>query len=212
MEPTQAEDPTLLASYEGLVISTSNRFDGIKRYDTEEVRQVLRVRVWKALLAWDPMESRTRKRILAGKKTEAELRDAFVYGCIRNQVVDLLKRDKDQDLLIEDIAPSNLANERDKFEVRYFTADAAEVYGGVEESAPLVPNTLNQDERLVLACAYQGYNGPETAERLEMSRPKVANVMRSIREKMRDWRPKPPKEEGADEPEPSVSPAPAVVA
>jgi ATP/maltotriose-dependent transcriptional regulator MalT len=209
LEPTQAEDPTLLASYEGLVISTSNRFDGIKRYDTEEVRQVLRVRVWRALLAWDPTEPRTRKRILAGKKTEKELRDAFVYGCIHNQVVDLLKRDKEQDLLIEDIAPESDANQRDKFEVRYMTTDSAEVFRGVEESAPLVPNTLSHDERLVLACAYLGYKGPEIAERLGMSRPKVANVMRSIRDKMRDWR---PKEEGATTPEPSVNPTPVVAA
>lgn len=183
-------------------------YDGILgRHDVEEVQQVLRVRVWKALLAWNPMEPRTLKRLRRGDRTEVELRDAFVFGCVRNQMKDLVKRDRDRDLLIEDIAPA-VANERDKFETRYLVVEHHETYRAVEESAPLVPNTLSHDERLILACMYLGYNGPETAERLGVPRPKVANAVRSIREKMRDWR---PEEEPSLPPEPSLSPTPAVV-
>jgi RNA polymerase sigma factor (sigma-70 family) len=192
LERREAENPELLAHYEGLVIATSRKYEGIKRYDAEEVRQLLRVRVWKALLAWDPDEPRTRKRRRGGK-TIAELRDAYVYGCIANQMKDLLKRDRERDLLMEDVAENDPT-----FERRYLHVD----FDDSSVAHPLVPNTLSLDERYVLVCAYNGYNGPETAERLGMTRAQVAMHVREIREKMRDWKPK--KTPGSD-----VTPTPA---
>lgn len=192
MEPTQAGNPdALLGRYEGLVLKTGSMYCGIiERMDFEDICQVLRVRVWKALEAWDPMNPKTRKRLLGGKKTEEELRDAFVFGCVRNQVKDLLKRNPPRDLLFEDLAPdtSDVAL-RDRFELRYLSDDPDLIFSEAEDSAPLVPNTLNRNERLVLACAYLGYNGPETAERIGIDKRRIASIMRSLREKMSDWRP-----------------------
>lgn len=205
LEPTQAESPALLAEYEGLVISTQRKYDGIKRWDPEEVRQLLRLGVWKALLAWDPREPRTRRRILKGEN-EKKLRDAFVYGCLHNCIVDIHKRDKEQMLLIEDIAPTTQGNARERFELKHFGADH-EVFDAVEETAPHLPNTLNHNERSVMACMYLGYNGPETAEKLGLTRQQVANAVRAIREKMSDWRPK-----KTVAPEPTREPIPAPVA
>lgn len=199
MEPTQARDPALLQHYEGLVIKTSVRYKGIKRYDTDEVRQLLRVKVWEALLAWDPENPKTQRRIQRGLKSEVELRDAWVYGCLANKMKDLLKRDRERELLIEDQLETDST-----FERRYLYTEADTEISRASESRPLVPNTLTSNERYVLACMYNGHNGPETAERLGLTRAQVAMAVRSIREKMRDWKPTTPR--------PSVSPTPAVAA
>jgi DNA-directed RNA polymerase specialized sigma24 family protein len=167
-------------------------YDGIvKQMDFDDICQVLRVRVWRALDAWDPEEPRTRAR-LAGGKTEVELRDAFVFGCVRNQVKDLLKRNKTQDLYIDDVAPDDGdVAMRDQFEHRYMSDDPELIFQEAEESDPLIPNTLNHNERLVLICAYRGFNGPETAALIGIEKRKIASIMRSLREKMSDWRPSP---------------------
>jgi DNA-directed RNA polymerase specialized sigma24 family protein len=173
-------------------LKTASMYVGIiERMDFEDVCQVLRVRVWKALEAWDPTNQKTRKRLRSGK-SEEELRDAFVFGCVRNQVKDLLKRNPPRDLLIEDVAPDTEdVALRDRFELRYLTDDPDLIFREAEDSTPLVPNTLNRNERLVLACAYLGYNGPETAERIGIDKRRIASIMRSLREKMSDWRPSP---------------------
>jgi DNA-directed RNA polymerase specialized sigma24 family protein len=185
LDRVEAENPTLLAHYEGLVIKTSThrKYEGIKRWDTEEVRQLLRIRVWKALLAWDPAEPRTRQRLAEGK-TEQQLRDAYVFGCVTNQMKDLLKRDRERDLFVEDLSENDPT-----FEARYLHSEFEATTKAVT-SAPLIPNTLTSDERYVLLCLYNGYNGPQTAERLGLTRGQVAMHIREIREKMRDWKPK----------------------
>lgn len=197
MDRIEAENPALLAHYEGLVIRTSThrKYEGIKRWEREEVRQLLRIRVWKALLAWDPAEPRTRQRLTEGK-TITQLRDAYVFGCVTNQMKDLLKRDRERDLLTEDLAESDPT-----FEARYLHSEFEATTKAVVEG-PLIPNTLTPDERLVLLCAYNGYNGPESAERLDMTRGQVAMHIREIREKMRDWKPK-------KTPDTDVTPSPA---
>jgi RNA polymerase sigma factor (sigma-70 family) len=210
LEPTQAISPGLIERYEGLVVKTSSMYAGIiGRHDFDDIAQVLRVKVWRALEAWDPEEPRTKKKIAAGRKTEEQLRDAFVFGCVRNQVKDLLKRNKQDDLFIEDLsAPvggQHPSPTSDRFELRYLIDDPDSVFRDAEDSAPLIPNTLNDNERLVLACAYAGLNGPETASRIGMSKGRVASVMRSLREKLGDWRPAGNNAVAAAEPEPSGS-------
>jgi RNA polymerase sigma factor (sigma-70 family) len=185
LEPTQAADPALLERYEGLVIKTSSMYVGIVRHmDFEDLCQVLRVKVWRALEAFDPSQYPSDRRLKA--------MDSFIFGCVRNQVKDLLKRNKVQDLYIDDLAASDGAPDpalRDRFEFRYLQASEELIFKEAEESDPLIPNTLNDNERLVLICTYLGYNGPETSERLGIGRRQVAAIMRTLREKMSDWRP-----------------------
>lgn len=195
MEATQTVDPTVLASYEGLVIKTASRNARfLKSMEFEDICQVIRVKVWKSLLLWDPTEPRTKAKIRRGA-SEDKLRDGYVFGNVRNLVKDLLKMNSREmkALLIEDIAPDNSAvrggGNRDRFEEQYLSTDAEEVFQAVEETDPLIPSTLNHNERLVLACMYLGYNGPETAQRLAMDRRKVATATRNIRRKMADWKP-----------------------
>jgi DNA-directed RNA polymerase specialized sigma24 family protein len=198
LDRVEAENPDLLAHYEGLVIRTSihRKYEGIKRWDTEEVRQILRVKVWKALLSWAPhTDARTQRRIAEGVP-EQKLRDAYVFGCVTNQMKDLLKRDRERELFVEDLSENDPT-----FEARYLHSEFEATTKAVT-TTPLIPNTLSLDERYVLLCAYNGYNGPQTAERLGMTRGQVAMHVREIREKMRDWRPK-------KTPDPEVTPSPA---
>lgn len=191
VEPTHSVNPALLERYEGLVKKTSSMYVGIiRQMDFEDICQVMRLRVWKALEAWDPNNAKTKKKLAAGK-SERELRDAFIFGCVRNQAKDLVKRNKTQDLYIDDLAGQTDDGDllRDRFEFRYLQEDAELVFQEAEEADPLIPNTLSHNERLVLICAYLNYNGPETAERLGIGRRQVASTMRTLREKMSDWRP-----------------------
>lgn len=213
MEPTQAADPKLLAHFEGLVRVTSGmlkagvKWKPVKRYDLEEIEQILRVKVWKALLSFDPDRY---PRASRGKAMES-----YVYGCVANEVKDLLKRDREPLPLIDDIAlaespVSGVDGALDRFEFRYMGTEE-DAFAEVERnSAPLVPNTLTLDERSVLALKYLGYSGPEAADRLDMTRSQFAAAMRSVREKMEDWRPRSP--EVAPPPPPGrevLVPAPA---
>lgn len=204
-----------MSHYEGLVHATAARIEHvINRYDGEEIRQVFRLKVWQALRAWDPKDPRIVKRVRKGEFSLEELRDRYVYGCVVNQKIDLLKRDKERERLIIDAAAAAapLADEEaqlDRFEFDQQGGQWGAEFEAVLNSAPLVPNTLNHNERLVLACMYLGYNGPQTAERLGVDRSQVASLVRSLREKMRDWRPD--GAAAAPEPEPGDrSPAPAL--
>lgn len=195
MEPTQAADPKLLASYEGLVRKTAARYEGIlHRYEFEDVCQVLRLKVWRSLESFDP------SRYTAEKVEEA--RDSFVFGNVRNQVKDLLKRNRNTDLLFDDLntpaTGGHHASTRNKtitsqewFESKHLRVDEDQVFGEVEENDPLVPSTLTLNERRVLACMYLGYKGPEIAIRLGLDRKTVATAVRNVKKKMEDWRPSP---------------------
>lgn len=157
--------------------------------DFDDICQVLRVKVWKALEKFDASLYPTQDQVKA--------RDSFIFGCVRNQVKDLVKRNKEQALYIEDVAPANTSSSggpfaqgpRDKFDERYLQASPDSVFREVEEGDPLIPSTLSENERLVLICMYLGYKQPEIALRIGLDRRKVASAVRNIRKKMEDWRP-----------------------
>lgn len=198
MEPTQAADPNLLAHYEGLVIKTGSMYAPIlKGWDFEDICQVLRVKIWKALLHFEPDR-------YAPHRVE-KARDSFIFGCVRNEVKDLVKRQKEQALLIEDVAPAHTASAgpfqqgpRDRFEQRYLQVSPEEVFEGAEDGALLLPSTLTPDERLVLLHMYIGFSQTETAIEMGIDRQKVTTIVKRIRRKMADWRPSPQGSADAD--------------
>jgi RNA polymerase sigma factor (sigma-70 family) len=67
-----------IAAYEGLVYATAARYAPYLDDDLDDVAQVLRVKVWKSLVAFNPA------RHTVGEKS-------WVFSCIRNQVKDILK-------------------------------------------------------------------------------------------------------------------------
>jgi len=178
MEATKAADPKLLAHYEGLVRKTAAMYEGIVEDDFDDICQLLRIKVWRALVAFDPTKAR-------------QTRDQYVFMCLRNRVKDLVKKVRRNELYIEDVAPINGdENElRDWFEARYLIVAEADVFGELDK--PLIPSTLTEGERRIVAYLYLDYSQVEIAEAEEMSVKEVATQVGGIREKMADWHPSP---------------------
>lgn len=201
MDQAEAADSVLLAHYEGLVRKTAARYVGLTLHDYEDICQIFRIKVWKALLAWDPTDKRIVAKIEKGQ-TESELRDRFVFMCVRNQGKDLVKRRKPETdpLFIEDFTVNSLSS-RDQhndantthwttnFDSKYLSVAEEEVFGVIEGEDIILPPDLTPDERRVLVCMYLDYSQPETALRLGLTAKKVSAAAKSIREKLSDLKP-----------------------
>jgi len=179
MEATLAADPDLLAHYEGLVRKTAAMYEGIVEEDFDDICQLLRIKVWRALVAFDPTKAR-------------QTRDQYVFMCLRNRVKDLVKKVRRNELFIEDIAPTREAQgdgSRDRFEARYLLEAEETVFDCVEK--PLIPSTLTHRERVVVAYLYLDYSQVEIAEATDLSSKEIATSVVEIRTKMADWHPSP---------------------
>jgi hypothetical protein len=97
----------------------------------EDIKQVLAIKAWRALVAYDPR----RARGLSRRK--------YVFMCARDQAKDLAGRRKRHELFIEDLATQDASNERlpsrDSFDSRYLSSSHEETYGGVEQDDSVVP-------------------------------------------------------------------------
>lgn len=181
MGKLEAENPQILASYEGLVFTTSARLVRSERVEMEleDIQQVLRLKVWRALVSFDIAKCRT-------------TRDKYVFMCVRDQAKDILKKKVRGELLIEDLADTHGGVDEgatlDRFQARYLVATPDEIYGEIEDEV-FVPNTLSGLERAVVVLLYRDYKQTEIAVRLELDRREVEKLVQSIRKKMEDWRP-----------------------
>jgi len=196
MLASEAQDPKLLAHYEGLIRKTAALYVDSCEEDYDDIVQLFRIKVWKALLHFEP--KRVKKNAhLAGDKQ----RDRFVFACVLNQAKDLTKRVKRNWAYIEDIAPSESRSTgahhghdygaADRFDSRYLKATEEQIFGVIQEGLPLIPSSLTDKERQVIALLYLDYNYGEISETAELPRKDVATLVRGIREKMADWRPTP---------------------
>lgn len=166
---------TQLKHYEGLIYSTAARYAPILDYDAEDVRQILRIKVWQAIEAYN-----------ARRGTKGL--ESFVFSCMRNRVKDLLK---EQDRLntrrnggqhyIEDFT-----DDFGHFEGRYLTADCSELHE-LEEADLGLPSTLTEIEVRVVKLLVLDYRRSEIAVILGVSRQKVRAAHSQIRVKMADW-------------------------
>lgn len=179
--------------YEGLIFKTAQMHAHAIEDDPEDVRQILRIKVWRALVAYDASRSQMS-------------RDRFVFMVLTNQVKDLKKRKRRGELHIEDVAPRGrnqygTAGQRDWFDQRYLSEDHEQVYGDVEDDDLVVPSTLTPLERRVVALLFRDYKQTEAARQLGLETREVERAVRSIREKLADWKP------DSDEPVPEPVPA-----
>jgi RNA polymerase sigma factor (sigma-70 family) len=172
-----------LAHYEGLIFTTAQRLvrQGVEA-EMEDIQQILRIRVWKAIERFDASRGKPR--------------DKYVFMVVFDGAKDIAKKKRRGELLIEDIAPANLSDRgsdspapRDKFEERYLSADHEEVYGEVDEGELHLPNTLNERERGVLDLMRRHYRQTEIADVLGITKREVESAVRGIRIKLADWRP-----------------------
>lgn len=196
MDAKAAEDPKLLAHYEGLVRKTAGRYVNRLEEDYDDVCQFLRYKVWKALLSVDPEQ--LRKRSQTSQYTPLELRDRYVFSCIANAVKDLLKRKKHNLLFIEDYTVTKFAHyeggdntsasrdRRDEFDERYLCEEDTFADPDVEV---LIPSTLTRAEREILLLMYLDYKPAEIATHRAVPRKEISASMKTIREKMADWNP-----------------------
>lgn len=179
-------EPTEIAYYEGLVFTTAVRIVRGSDVDLDDVRQELRIKVWRALESYDPARCATSVK-------------SYVFTCVVNGSKDVLKRKRHGELLIEDVAPDDFltAVERRRmprsfFEHRYLGVEAEQVFGSVEDEGVLVPSTLTERERAMLLLLYYNWREPNASEvgrELGLTRSQVETTVNGLRAKLADWRP-----------------------
>lgn len=180
-----AQDPEVLARYEGLVFKTAQRYERALpdlREDLEDLRQIFRIKAWRALLSFDPSRSRM-------------TRDAYVFSCLVNQGKSLLRKQGTvrkrggAPFFIEDVAPAPTANDaRDAWDLEHLSLSEEDVFAVVEDVVT-VPSTLSRNERLVLGMLYLDFSQTEAASVLGLTKREVEQAVKAIRTKMADWKP-----------------------
>lgn len=168
----------LIRRYEGVVRTTASMTIERCEEEFEDICQLYRVKVWKALLSFDPSK-------LSNEKPDAMGRtplDRYVFACIKNQKKDLEKKVKrrHRTTYIEDMSESDAGCLGISDEV---------VFTAVEEVAPLIPSTLDAREREIVTLLYLDFDNGEIGDRLGIQRKQVATIIRGIRTKLADWAP-----------------------
>lgn len=194
MDANAAQDPKLLAHYEGLVRKTASRYLRHSEEDFEDICQVFRFKVWKALLSFDPANLRVKPTT---RRDCDEARDKYVYSCVANAAKDVMKKKKHHLLFIEDVAgPGSWAPEgdcaatwgqRQHFEERYMCLEDA--FKEVEDEMPVIPSTLTRSERAIVLLLYLDFKPPEIALYTTLPRAEINAMTKTIRTKMADWNP-----------------------
>lgn len=166
-----------LTHYEGLIFATAARYAPILDHDVEDIRQVLRIKVWQALEAYD--ERRGAKGL-----------ESFVFSCVKNRVKDLLK---EQDRLNQRRNGSqhyieDLTDDFGNFEGRYLSAECPDMME-LEERDLGLPSTLTEIEVQVVKLLVLDYRRSEIAVLLGVSRQKVRAAHSAVQTKMADWAP-----------------------
>lgn len=177
-----------IALYEGLIFATAVRYVDRVEPDLEDLQQLLRIKVWKALEKYDPALCRTS-------------RNSWVFGAIRNETKDWLryKRPRPESSIegMTELTASSITGQvsnsnswrRDHFEGEYLSADHDETFRDIEDEPPLIPSTLSELELKVVCLLYRNYRQTEIASYLAVEKREVEKAMRHIRMKMADWSP-----------------------
>lgn len=178
-------DDVDLTPFEGLIFTTAAMYAPLLDDDADDVRQILRIKVWQALVAFDTKRVRQNSRL-----SQEELRRRFVFSCVRNRMKDLFKeqdrlnrRRNGGRLFIEE-----LTDDLDRFEGQYLAAEDPEMAAVVDGIIEL-PSTLSPKERQLVALLLLDYSRSEISDRLGMTRKKVLATHRSVQVKMADWCP-----------------------
>lgn len=175
-----------LPQFEGLVIKTAAMYSRIVGIDEEDMQQLLRIKAWQAINAYNPQRSRMTLK-------------TYVFGCIRNRVKDMLRdsqraRMRGGECYIED--QIDTASEhprqddwtRSHFEAQYLVEPREQVYASVEEDFEL-PSWLTEQEKQVVILLALDYAHREIAVVLGISIGAVTKIRNVVREKMADFKP-----------------------
>ena len=177
-----------IAAFEGLIFSTAARYAPILDDDLEDIQQILRVKVWKALDAFDPQ----RARRATTREERQEIIEKFVFSCVRNQVKDLLqsqdRRNTARGGMLDSI--DAVPEERTaSFEANYLCESDEQVFACVDDSDFELPSTLTDQERQVVQLLVLNFSRAEIARLLGIPQRRVRTAHDSVRMKMADWKP-----------------------
>lgn len=165
-----------IGKFEGVIYTTSELIvDRGVEMDFDDVRQFLRVKVWAAIERYDPARSRLPF-------------DRFVFGCIWNAKLDLLKRPRRYNESVEELR----AERQDslKFDAKYLaTTDDEEIFEG--QAAENILSDLSPLERQVVELRSTGLMLAEIEAELGLAPGQVQSTMRAVRKKLAHLRPKP---------------------
>lgn len=186
MNPAEIE--RLLPRFEGLVFETARQIVmGGVELEFDDVKQLLRIKVWRAIQAHDAEHQRG-----------LPLR-RYVFMCLTNLRKDLEKRPRRYNSSIDEIRKRALdgCDEggdaiSDWFDFRYLSIDAEQVYGPVEDELHL-PCTLDAAERRLITLTMQGRPARQIEDELGLSCAQRKLAMRTVREKLADWQPTRPR-------------------
>lgn len=171
-----------LGDYEGLVFTTARMFASQVKMDEEDLRQELRIRVWRACETYDP------------RKTRVALGN-YVYGCIANKVKDY-KRNAARRAeygvefeYIEDRLGLSENPTTEAFEGEHMSVGRDEVYGRIDEGLLTLPATITSGEADVLVLLMFDMSEREIMLRLALARVELRVVEQALRDKLADWDP-----------------------
>lgn len=176
-----------LGAFEGLVRTTARMFASQVKREEDDLAQELRVRVWRALVSYDPDKSRLS-------------RERYVFQAVTNKIKDY-KRDAAREvrrrddagltfLYIEDtFTDGTTETATERFASLYYHTTRDEVYGEIEEGRFVLPATITERETFVLLMLMMQHSKTEIVVRLGLTREEVDDVIVSLRDKLRDWQP-----------------------
>lgn len=174
---TEAEIERRLPQYEGLVFCTAVLIEGQVELDLDDIRQRLRIKVWKALVAFDTV------------RQKVPLRN-YVNVCVQNEKKDILKQKRAGWVYIEDeLTLDDTLDEHNGFHGRYLSITEDEVYAAVLDDDLVLPSTLDRRELKVVALLYAGHRRSEIRDGLGISKAAMDALIASVKEKLADWRP-----------------------
>jgi DNA-directed RNA polymerase specialized sigma24 family protein len=157
----------------------------------EDAVQILQIKAWQAMLAFDDARTGTGGWKARGKVNRPPL-ERWVYGCVTNAARDLLKRPRRGVRSLEGIRESESEQDGDRiswFDFHFMCIEAERVYAEVEDEPPHLPSTLTPLERRVVGLRLEGCQLQEIDRETGLSRAQRERVFESVREKMADWRP-----------------------
>lgn len=172
-----------LEQFEGLLFKTTVLLMPYVEEDFDDVRQLLRIKVWRAYESYDSSRSKLTVK-------------AFVFGCLYNYAKDIRKRRHRSELFIEDLAPASASDiggffsqQQERFYAHYLAVPQEIAFLDVEDEAPVLPNTLTEEERQVIGFLLLDYTATEITRTLGVGPKRLRAIRDRIEEKMGDWRP-----------------------
>lgn len=197
MTETQAQEAIL--HFEGLVLRTAAQVvAGGVEIEFEDAAQILRLTVWRSVTAFDHARAAGYSRRGGHGRSRLE---RYVFGNLMNARKDMEKRLRRHNASIEEYRAEgpdcwttrlDRPSAPDRFDARYLSASAEEVYAEVERDELALPSTLSDIERRLVTLSMEGWTPAEIELRLGLPRAHRQQLMRSVRDKLADWKPAEP--------------------